>query len=371
MQDFLYKLYDMEDFTTVIIIAIVVLSVLFLLILMLGKKDQKLEETKKLEKLAMQGFKDESSTKLGEVKPRENIDILLPPQPKLEKKEDDLTLSPTIEVKEEKTSDLVITEFEKNDPISILETSEDKINIDEEKSFSSLDKTMVDIDHTNLNLGKIELDEPVLIDPYKEKLKEDLVETKKIPEPIVQAPLLNPSNQMLEDTIIFPAITEDLIKQNINIPVNNVQPVLEKEIDLFKLTTQAETVPEVIEKPIVPSFEETMKEDVFATFDAEEVEKVEIKKVEVPSKPAQKSFNYDDLLNDLDLSVIEDKGNKKAVFSSVYSPTTDMPEELNVVNNLVSQNIDKTMQMPRLKSEMIANNEEFTFNSILGETYDV
>lgn len=366
MQDFLYSLYDMENFTTVIIIAIVVLTVLFILILMLGKKDQKLEETKKLEKLAMQGFKDESSKKLGEVKSRENIDILLPPQPKLEKKEEKLKLELKTEEKEDnlKSNDLIITEFEKNDPESILESYKDKINISEENSFSSLDKTMVDIDNSNFALNKSDLDlpknEPLLVEEPKTKLRDKVMESKKIKEVKEEAPLLSESSQMLEDTIIFPAITEDLMKQTL------VEPAKEKEIDLFKLTTDAETLMQTVPT----SYEPTIEKDVFADFDATHKETVEVKKVELPNKPAT-AFNYDDLLNDLDLNIPEDKGSKKPVFSSVYSPSTDVPEELNVTSAPLNANIDKTMQMPRLKSDMIANNEEFTFNSILGETYNV
>lgn len=60
--EFLYKLYDMEYFGIGLFIVIAILIFLFLIILFFGKKDEKnrkLEETKKLELEATNGFKEE------------------------------------------------------------------------------------------------------------------------------------------------------------------------------------------------------------------------------------------------------------------------------------------------------------------------
>lgn len=54
MIDFIYKLYGYDNFTLYLTIAIVVLIILFVLVLIFGKKDQKLEETKRLQKIELE-----------------------------------------------------------------------------------------------------------------------------------------------------------------------------------------------------------------------------------------------------------------------------------------------------------------------------
>ena len=56
--NFVYELYKNENFTTYLIIALVVLLALFVIVLIFGKKDQKLEETKKLQKIDLDAFKE-------------------------------------------------------------------------------------------------------------------------------------------------------------------------------------------------------------------------------------------------------------------------------------------------------------------------
>lgn len=83
MAEFLNKLYSIPNFTTYLIIAIAVLVVVFLLILFLGKRDQKIEETKKLEKINVDGFKevDEEPVKVEIPKESEKTEILITPVP--------------------------------------------------------------------------------------------------------------------------------------------------------------------------------------------------------------------------------------------------------------------------------------------------
>lgn len=79
MQEFLITLYEIENFTTYLTITIAVLVVLFFLVLFLGKKDQKLEETKRLQKLEVDGFKEVSSqTNVEIVNPKEALDEMKP-----------------------------------------------------------------------------------------------------------------------------------------------------------------------------------------------------------------------------------------------------------------------------------------------------
>ncbi|MFI3260419.1 MAG: hypothetical protein R3Y13_01745 [bacterium] len=71
MQEMLHRMYEIENFTTYISIIIAVLLVLFILVLFLGKKDQKLEETKRLQKIEMDAFKENNEAKELEI-PKEN-----------------------------------------------------------------------------------------------------------------------------------------------------------------------------------------------------------------------------------------------------------------------------------------------------------
>lgn len=57
--NFIYELYKNDNFTLYLTIALVVLVILFVIVLLFGKKDQKLEETKKLEFEAFKEKKEE------------------------------------------------------------------------------------------------------------------------------------------------------------------------------------------------------------------------------------------------------------------------------------------------------------------------
>lgn len=57
MKDFIYGLYQNDNFTLILVIALVVLIIAFVLVYFFGKKDQKLEETKRLQKIELDAFK--------------------------------------------------------------------------------------------------------------------------------------------------------------------------------------------------------------------------------------------------------------------------------------------------------------------------
>lgn len=59
MMDFIYELYKSDNFVMILSIVLGVLVLLFVLVFIFGKKDQKLEETKRLQKLEMDTFKKE------------------------------------------------------------------------------------------------------------------------------------------------------------------------------------------------------------------------------------------------------------------------------------------------------------------------
>lgn len=60
MMDFIYELYQNDNFVLYLTIALVILIILFVLVLIFGKRDQKLEETRKLQKIEIDNaFKEE------------------------------------------------------------------------------------------------------------------------------------------------------------------------------------------------------------------------------------------------------------------------------------------------------------------------
>lgn len=59
MMDFIYELYKSDNFVMILSIVLGVLVLLFVLVFIFGKKDQKLEETKRLQKLEIDTFKKE------------------------------------------------------------------------------------------------------------------------------------------------------------------------------------------------------------------------------------------------------------------------------------------------------------------------
>ena len=70
MNEFMNKMYSYDNFGIYLILAIVILVILFFVILFFGKKDKKnreLEETKRLEKLNPDLFKDDSKEEKVEV----------------------------------------------------------------------------------------------------------------------------------------------------------------------------------------------------------------------------------------------------------------------------------------------------------------
>ena len=87
MMDFIYELYQNDNFVLYLTIALVILIVLFVLVLIFGKRDQKLEETKRLQKIDIDAFKEEKKeeTKL-EVAPEPNKEENVIPEATVEEK---------------------------------------------------------------------------------------------------------------------------------------------------------------------------------------------------------------------------------------------------------------------------------------------
>ena len=133
MKDFIYGLYQNDNFTLILVIALVVLIIAFVLVYFFGKKDQKLEETKRLQKIELDAFKkvEEKPEKVEVTKEevKENVPEVsnevtvteFVPEEKEESEEIELP-----QVKEEVKPIFKDTDEEKN-PISIDELPKEEV----------------------------------------------------------------------------------------------------------------------------------------------------------------------------------------------------------------------------------------------------
>ncbi|MBE6140008.1 MAG: hypothetical protein E7172_00480 [Firmicutes bacterium] len=118
--DFIYKLYQTDNFTVILTVAIILLIILFFVVLLFGKKDQKLEETKRLQKLELDTFKEEKKDAV-KVEVKEEKEI------KEEKIEENKKLPEKIVENETKLDDLEVT-------VTVFEPEKKEIETKEEKT---------------------------------------------------------------------------------------------------------------------------------------------------------------------------------------------------------------------------------------------
>ncbi len=265
MQEFFNNLYNIENFTLYLIIAIVVLVVLFLLVLFLGKKDQKIEETKKLEKLALEkAFKEEKNevkveteVKPEPVKKAENVDILLPPIPKTlpvtEEKKEDAELSDTIimpafepvsetkleekpvEIKEENVE---VTTFDEKKPVEVEEEKIiEPVVVTEEKQIEPVTKKIeekvqevVNEVEEEIKLPELNFDEVMDIFENKEEEKKPAFKSSEIFSSVYAAK--KPEEEKIEE------VSEELkpTKTGIDLPKKKVKSVEEKPFDINSIS---------------------------------------------------------------------------------------------------------------------------------------
>ena len=172
MMDFIYELYQNDNFVLYLTIALVILIVLFVLVLIFGKRDQKLEETKRLQKIDVDAFKEEKkdevkvevpakepeeikTEKVEEVK--EEIKPVTMEEPKVAKSIfDDTQVLPIADKVDNKATDeeIKVTTFE---PIKVEEKQEEPAV--EEANNKEVNKPLIDIEEESKPINIKELDE--------------------------------------------------------------------------------------------------------------------------------------------------------------------------------------------------------------------
>lgn len=245
MKDFIYGLYQNDNFTLILVIALVVLIIAFVVVYFFGKKDQKLEETKRLQKIELDAFKQEEKVpekvevkeelkKEDEVKETINEDVnvteFIPDvKEKIEEEEVNIPLK-----KEEEVKPLFKDHEEEEKPISINELSSDLEDEKLENDLSSLESIKNEFNSINIPEVKEEIEKPVFkpspqifssvfVDKKEENIvsnneEEHVTEIKKEQKPM-DAKLFSIIDDEDEEDIELPSlkneeVTNDLDKIN-------------------------------------------------------------------------------------------------------------------------------------------------------------
>lgn len=244
MKDFIYGLYQNDNFTLILVIALVVLIIAFVVVYFFGKKDQKLEETKRLQKIELDAFKQEEKVpekvevkeelkKEDEEKETINEDVnvteFIPDVKEEIEEEVNIPLK-----KEEEVKPLFKDHEEEEKPISINELSS---NLEDEKlenDLSSLESIKNEFNSINIPEVKEEMEKPVFkpspqifssvfVDKKEENIvsnneEEHVTEIKKEQKPM-DAKLFSIIDDEDEEDIELPSlkneeVTNDLDKIN-------------------------------------------------------------------------------------------------------------------------------------------------------------
>lgn len=244
MKDFIYGLYQNDNFTLILVIALVVLIIAFVVVYFFGKKDQKLEETKRLQKIELDAFKQEENVpekvevkeelkKEDEVKETINEDVnvteFIPDVKEEIEEEVNIPLK-----KEEEVKPLFKDHEEEEKPISINELSSDLEDEKLENDLSSLESIKNEFNSINIPEVKEEMEKPVFkpspqifssvfVDKKEENIvsnneEEHVTEIKKEQKPI-DAKLFSIIDDEDEEDIELPSlkneeVTNDLDKIN-------------------------------------------------------------------------------------------------------------------------------------------------------------
>lgn len=244
MKDFIYGLYQNDNFTLILVIALVVLIIAFVVVYFFGKKDQKLEETKRLQKIELDAFKQEENVpekvevkeelkKEDEVKETINEDVnvteFIPDVKEEIEEEVNIPLK-----KEEEVKPLFKDHEEEEKPISINELASDLEDEKLENDLSSLESIKNEFNSINIPEVKEEMEKPVFkpspqifssvfVDKKEENIvsnneEEHVTEIKKEQKPM-DAKLFSIIDDEDEEDIELPSlkneeVTNDLDKIN-------------------------------------------------------------------------------------------------------------------------------------------------------------
>lgn len=263
MIDFIYSLYQNDNFTLYLTIALVILIIIFVLVLVLGKKDQKLEETKRLQKIELDAFKKE------EEKP-EVVEVKEEKEEPLVREEVTVTeFKP--EVKEEVEDELPSLVKEVRKPLfSDHEEEQSPISLSDlpEVSNESADKEIED----GLN---------ILANIKNEFEEIELPKEVSTPEVVVEKPAFRPS----------PVFSSVFVNKEDSI-INEPKPVLEEKKEEF--VAPVVEIPAEEKEEVIKNQEPVKFNKMFIIEEDEDLELPTLKKENEPLLE-EKSFSFEDV----------------------------------------------------------------------------
>ena len=174
MKDFIFNLYSNDNFTVILTIILVILVIAFFIVLFFGKKDKKLQETQRLQKLN-NAFKEETKEEKIEV-PKEDIkeekDSVVVVKPMDEPPFDDMPEVKTEPVKEE-VPEVPVVEPKVEDAPKVEEEPEEKDFHFDELS-ASLEKELTALENIKNEFNSIKVvKEERSETPLEEKEKQE------------------------------------------------------------------------------------------------------------------------------------------------------------------------------------------------------
>ena len=273
MMDFIYELYQNDNFVLYLTIALVILIILFVLVLIFGKRDQKLEETKRLQKIDVDAFKEEQPKEKVKVEvpapeikeevkpvleePKEEQKVTEEETPKAKSIFDDTQVLPIKKTTEiENAEEINVTTFEPKasvtEEIAIEPKKEEKkevikplVDIEEEDKPINI-KELDEINFDDINLEK-DLDEienikkefnSIEIPKIKEEKEDKVVEEKK------ETKAYKPGPQIFSSVFVNKEAPKEEVKEEI--PKTEVKETPKPKTSLFSIQDDDE---ETIELP--------------------------------------------------------------------------------------------------------------------------
>lgn len=215
IKDTIYKLYSHDNFTLGLTILLIILIILFVIVYFFGKKNEKLEETKRLQKIELDAFKKEEEPVKIEVKE--------------EVKTEEPVLNEEVTVTEFKP-EIKILDEEIELPILDLPKKVQSVDKEEEESPISIQELAIFDDEDDKLLGGLSK-----MDAIKNEFDSIDIPKVKEEEKPKEKPIFKPSPQIFSSVFVEKKEDEKIVK----IDNNNIKTFIiddeEEELDLPSL----------------------------------------------------------------------------------------------------------------------------------------
>ena len=243
MKDFIYGLYQNDNFTLILVIALVILIIAFVVVYFFGKKDQKLEETKRLQKIELDAFKKEEEIP---VKMEVAEEIKEEPKEVVPEVNNDVNVTEFIpDVKEEVKEDIELPALEENK----VESKPLFKDVEEERNPISINE-LPDVKTFSIEDENLENDLNSL-----ESIKNEF-DSINIPEVKEEKPIFKPSPQIFS-SVFVDKNEENMVSNNESVHVTEI-PKEEPKKESSKLFSIIDDEEDEVELPSLKSNNESV-----------------------------------------------------------------------------------------------------------------